>query len=105
MIAYRFEIFIPLQYNDGTDIEPEKHLETRNEVMKHFQAGLTWEPIEALGQWPHEGTIYYDKSDKLEIIAEYTAENPKFMKEYKETLKDRYQQHEILIIMTKVEIL
>ncbi len=105
MIAYRFEILIPLYYNDGTEIEPEKHLITREELLHRFHEGLTWIPANALGLYIYKGARYTDRCDLLFILTDETKENLEFMREYKETLKDRYEQHEILIYVTKVEIL
>ena len=34
----RYEILLPLNYNDGTPIEPEKFQETRRELVEHFGA-------------------------------------------------------------------
>ena len=32
----RYEILLPLNYNDGTPIEPEKFQETRRELVEQF---------------------------------------------------------------------
>jgi hypothetical protein len=37
----RYEILLPLNYNDGTPIEPEKFQETRRELVEQFGA-LPW---------------------------------------------------------------
>jgi hypothetical protein len=38
MPSERYEILLPLNYNDGTPIEPEKFQETRRELVEHFGA-------------------------------------------------------------------
>jgi len=40
-LAYRFDIYLPLRYNDGRDVEPEKIQITRRELVSKF-GGLTW---------------------------------------------------------------
>ena len=105
MTTYRVEFFIPLNYNDGTEIEPEKHLETRQDLMNHFGGGLTWVPANALGLWIHEGKTYTDTCDLLMISIDDTEENVDFMRKYKEVLKERYKQHDILIYAIRAEIL
>ena len=37
----RYEILLPLQYNDGTPVEPEKFQETRRELVRRFGALTT----------------------------------------------------------------
>ena len=39
----RYEILLPLKYNDGTPIEPEKFQQTRKELVEKFGA-ITVEP-------------------------------------------------------------
>jgi hypothetical protein len=34
----RYEILLPLQYNDGTPVEPETFQETRQELVRRFGA-------------------------------------------------------------------
>jgi len=36
--ATRYEILLPLKYNDGSDIESEKLLETKQELVHRFGA-------------------------------------------------------------------
>jgi len=38
----RYEILLPLKYNDGTPVEPEKFQQTRRELVERFGA-LTME--------------------------------------------------------------
>ena len=37
----RFEILLPLFYNDGRPIEPEKFVTTDDELVRHFSATAT----------------------------------------------------------------
>ncbi len=50
----RYEILLPLQYNDGTAIEPEKFQETRRALVERFGV-LTIEVQPLSSVWVHEG--------------------------------------------------
>jgi hypothetical protein len=55
----RYEILVPLLYNDGSPV-PEKLLaQTFTELRERFGAA-SWETQTLHGLWEHEGTIYRD---------------------------------------------
>ena len=39
----RYEILLPLRYNDGSPVEPEKFEQTRHELIDRFH-GATFDP-------------------------------------------------------------
>jgi len=52
--SIRYEILLPLQYNDGTAIEDAKFEQTWAELVEQFQA-LTIQPQSLRGIWIYEG--------------------------------------------------
>lgn len=50
----RYEIFLPIRYNDGSPIEPEKFDQTRDELVEKFSA-VTADTIIATGHWVYKG--------------------------------------------------
>jgi hypothetical protein len=46
----RFEILLPLYYNDGRLIEIEKFMATNRELLNKFEA-LTTDSVEVSGTW------------------------------------------------------
>jgi hypothetical protein len=50
----RYEIYLPLKYNDGKEIEPEKIKQIREELIEEFGA-LTVSSLSA----PYQGTWKY----------------------------------------------
>jgi len=44
----RFELLLPLNYNDGTEIEPEKFAQTNLELTDRF-GGVTWDTVRITG--------------------------------------------------------
>ncbi|MEW6095527.1 MAG: hypothetical protein AB1567_03235 [bacterium] len=50
MPILRYEILLPLKYNDGTPVEYDKIHQTIRELVDHFGA-ITVEPQTILGIW------------------------------------------------------
>jgi len=65
----KYEIYLPIKYNDGTDIELDKFRQVKVTLSALF-GGLTMSsmavPFE--GTWIHQGIEYKDMVIKLEII-------------------------------------
>ena len=57
----RYEVYLPLEYNDGTPIEPEKFLAVQQEFLERF-SGLTQVAKEfpLRGIWRQEERTYFD---------------------------------------------
>jgi len=102
----KYEIYLPVKYNDGTDVEPEKFYEVRITLSALF-GGLTTSSTAAPfeGTWIHQGVEYKDLVIKLEIITSDDDKMEKFFRDYKETLKEIFQQKEILITMHEIRTL
>jgi len=98
--ATRYEILLPLKYNDGTDIEPEKLLLTKRELVARFGA-LTVDPAPVEGVWTYEGAAY---QDYVLDIKEDAPEVQEFFEEFKETLKIRFRQIDVWIIAYPIRV-
>jgi hypothetical protein len=90
----RYEILLPLKYNDGTPVEPEKFQETRRELVVRFGA-LTGCPTScrAVGI----GRAYQDELIRFVVDTEATPDIDEFFRTLKERLKERFRQIEIWI--------
>jgi len=55
----RYEILVPLVFNDGTPVPEELLAQTFIELRDQFGAA-SWETQVVRGSWEHEGTIYED---------------------------------------------
>ena len=99
----RFEILLPLNYNDGAEVEPEKFDQTDAELTERF-GGPTWYTVRITGTWKYGGTRYrdmlirirVDTTDKMAAV---------FFKEYKEILKERFRQIDIWITAHEIEVI
>ncbi len=56
----RFEILLPLFYNDGRPIEREKFVHTDDELVRQFGATST-DTVVVRGHWVYQGTLYHDQ--------------------------------------------
>lgn len=95
----KYDIYLPLQYNDGEWIEDEKFEQTRSELFGRF-GGLTYTMREfpLRGIWGQENQVYQDFIIIYTIIDFSSSEDTtQFFAEYKEILKSRFEQEEVLI--------
>ena len=100
----RFEILLPLNYNDGGLIEPAKYLVTHREILEPFGA-TTIDSIQALGTWMYLGTLYQDRPLRIGIDSPNAEDVLAFMRTYKEILKTRFRQIDIWIAAHDIEII
>jgi hypothetical protein len=94
----KYEIYLPLKYNDGKEIEAEKFKQVREELIAVFGA-LTVSSLSApyQGTWKYGGVEFIDDIIKIEVI---TLDDPNadgFFRTFKERLKELLQQIDILI--------
>ena len=87
----RYEILLPLSYNDGRPIESAKFRQTTRDLLENFSA-TTLDLLTAVGSWKYQGTLYEDLL--LRLIVDVPAATPAddFFRNYKETLKARFEQ-------------
>lgn len=95
-----YEIYLPLKYNDGSDIEPEKLEEIQQQLLAVFGA-MTVSSLAApfQGTWRYGGVEFVDDIIRIEII---TAEELTFFKNLKRRLKRMLRQADILITMQDI---
>ena len=100
----RFEILLPLFYNDGRPIEEQKFFYTDRELVAFFGAS-TSDTVEVRGQWTYQGTTYADQLVRLRVDVEDLPENWTAMRGLKETLKVRFEQLDIWITAHHIELI
>jgi len=93
----KYEIYLPLKYNNGINIEPEKLKQIREQLMAVFGA-ITVSSLSApfQGRWRYGGVEFVDDLIRIEII---TNEELEFFKNFKRRLKRKLRQIDILITM------
>jgi hypothetical protein len=98
----RYEIHLPLKFNDGRPVGDELLTQTRDELLARFE-GLTFQPHTVYGIWLHEGQRFEDELARLIVDVEDTEENQFFFSNFKATLLERFQQLEIYIISYPID--
>ena len=100
----RFEILLPLFYNDGRAIERAKFLATDDELVRCFGATCT-DTVVVRGQWLYQSTTFHDQLIRVRIDIEDLPENWQKMREMKETIKRRFEQVDIWVTAHRIEVL
>ena len=99
----RFEILLPLTYNDGREVEPEKFDQTAEELSDRF-GGITQDTVRVTGAWQYGGTRYRDELLRIRIDTRDPAATA-FLTAYKGLLKQRLQQIDIWITAHELEVI
>ncbi|HLA10596.1 MAG TPA: hypothetical protein VJ023_08365 [Pyrinomonadaceae bacterium] len=99
----KYEIYLPLKYNDGKEIEPEKIKQVREELITRFGA-LTVSSLSApyQGSWKYGGVKFIDDIIRIEIITMGDRKTEEFFKRFKQRLKRLLSQIDILITVQEI---
>jgi hypothetical protein len=100
----RFEILLPLRFNDGTPVPDELLAETLLELRERFGA-VSCETQTIRGVWQHQGQVFRDDLARLFVDTDDTQENLQFFLDYKERLKTRFRQINIWMTTYLIEVL
>lgn len=94
----KYELYLPLKYNNGQPIEPEKLKQIREALIAEFGA-LTVSSLSApfQGAWKYGGVEFIDDIIKLEVITTADLKTDRFFKRFKRHLKQLLDQVDILI--------
>jgi hypothetical protein len=87
----RFEILLPLRFNDGQPVPGEIIADTLLELEQRFGA-VSSETQTIQGLWRHQGRSYRDDLTRLFVDVADTPENFAFFREFKERLKARFSR-------------
>jgi len=99
-----YDVFLPLECNDGSSVEPEKFATVRRRLLERFR-GVTFFPQANEGAWQSGEVTYHDRIVIYRVLAEDAAEAREFLAGFKGELKESFRQKAILIIERDVEVL
>ena len=99
----RYEVLLPVRFNNGTDVPEELLGEAVNEIVEQFNA-VTFYTGGAEGHWRHDDTLFRDDLALLVADVPDTAKNRKWMKAYKTRWKQRLKQLEIWMVSYPIDI-
>jgi hypothetical protein len=99
----RFEVLLPLRFNDGRDIPAEWIADAVLEVVDHFGAA-SYETQKVEGHWRHGGILYRDDLVRVVVDVPDNAKNRQWMKQFKDRWKVRLEQMELWMVSYRIEI-
>ncbi len=99
----RFEILLPLQFNDGREVPPEWLAEAVLEIVEHFEAA-SYETQKVEGHWRHQGVLYRDNLVKIVVDAADEEANREWMREYKKRWKQKLEQLDLWLVSYTVDV-
>ena len=100
----RYEVLLPLWFNDGTAVPDELIAETLLELRGQFGA-VSCESQTIHGEWAFQGNLYHDSLIRAFVDVPDTAENRQFFIAFKERLLARFQQLDIWVTTHPLEVL
>lgn len=115
MTHFKIDIQLPLIYNPkrgqkvGEKIPEQYFFDTYEELLE-MAGGISTSNVPIMGSWVHPQTKkrYNDKSIVFSVVVEsedkmtiINVPKIKQLRDYKETLKTRFKQHEIFMIATR----
>jgi len=99
----RFEILLPVRFNDGAEIPADWLGEAVTEVVEQFGAA-SFETQTIEGQWRHASTLYRDTLGKLVVDVHDNDINRQWMKSYRDRWKIRLKQIELWLVSYPITV-
>ena len=100
----RYEILLPLRFNDGASVPDELVGEVIIAIRERFGAA-SFETQTIRGVWQHEGQVYKDDLVRLFADVPDTESNREWFLQFKEQLKRDFRQLDIWMITHLIEVL
>jgi hypothetical protein len=100
----RFELLLPLRFNDGQPVPDEVIGDALFELRERF-GSVSSETQTIRGIWQHEGTVYRDELVRVFVDTPDLPESREFFIAFKERLKVQFKQIDIWMTTYLVEVL
>ncbi len=99
----RFEILLPLQFNDGRDIPSDWLAEAVLEIVENF-AAASYETQKVEGHWRYQGVLYRDNLVRIVVDVPDTDGNRQWMRDFKKRWKEKLEQLELWLVSYTIDI-
>jgi hypothetical protein len=99
----RFEVLLPLQFNDWRDVPAEWLANAVLEIVDQFGAA-SYETQKLEGHWRYGSVLYRDNLVKLVVDVHDTTANREWMRQFKVRWKDRLEQLELWLVSYRVDV-
>ena len=90
----RYEMLLPLRFNDGQPVPDERIAATLIELRERFGA-VSCETQTIQGQWQHREHVFRDDLVRVFVDVSDDEDKRRFFADFKEQLKRRFQQIDI----------
>lgn len=99
----RFEILLPLRFNDGRNIPADLLADAVLEVVDQFGSVSYYDNL-IEGHWTHKGNVYRDNNSKLVVDVENSDENREWMRDYKVRWKEKLDQLDLWLVSYEIDV-
>jgi hypothetical protein len=99
----RFELLLPVRFNDGRDVPPEWLAEAVLEIVDRFGAA-SYETQKVESHWRYGGVLYRDDMVRVVVDVPESAKNREWMKEFKNRWRSRLEQLELWMVSYRIEV-
>jgi hypothetical protein len=99
-----YELYVPLHYNDGRRIDPEKLRALKKSLVDEF-GGLTHFQQENEGFWKIGEHTFRDRVEILRVLVNDEAAARKYFTKLKADLTREWEQQDFLIVTRQVSAL
>jgi hypothetical protein len=99
-----YELYVPLHYNDGRRIDPEKLRALKKRLVDQF-GGLTHFQQENEGLWKIGDHTFRDRVEILRVLVNDETAARKYFTQLKADLTREWEQQDFLIVTRQVSAL
>lgn len=99
----RYEVLLPVQFNDGREIPPEWLADAVFEIVEHFGAA-SYETQKVEGHWRHAGVTYRDDLVKIVVDVADSKEHRQWLKAFRDRWKVKLEQLELWMVSYRIEV-
>ena len=103
-VLRRYEILVPLRFNDGRPVPEALLVETFSELRNRLGAA-SWETQSLRGEWEQDGVVYRDNLTRFFVDVFDVPEHPKFFGSFKQRLKVRFDHLDIWITSHPLDVI
>jgi hypothetical protein len=103
--ARRYDLYLPLTYNDGRQVEDDKFDAVERRLLAQF-GGLTAQmrDFPLRGIWQGEARLYYDRVIIMTVLDFHRRGSTRFVAQLKRELLREFDQLEILITESPLRV-
>jgi hypothetical protein len=100
----RFELLLPLRFNDGTTVPDQLIADILTELEAKFGA-VSCETQNTRGQWRHQGQTYRDDLVRLYVDVPDAPDQRPFFADFKERAKATFGQIDLWMTTYLIEVI